>query len=684
MKGNPTTYFPNATVVENCTFLQNSGVVVDVGSGQIDLQDSSFVSNQNTCVNAATNDSFATIDNCVFQFNQGTVISDGEFYGQVGISIANSLIQSNTGTACSLQNGTVEDSTIEYNQGDGYDEISGGFDNSGSLSMSGVVIQNNTGVGLNAAGDASVDNCTFSSNGGVGLSATPRTGIGPHGEVPQVGLFSYCVTTGNGGGGMGGNSQCTFNSCTSSLNPMGGIVGCGGSYVDCLIENNLGPALAPNCSGGTITLNNCTARNNPGLVSFANATTANATIYNSISWGNGASPVGPLASGTFAASYSDIETGTGQSWFGTGCINVDPQFVSTSDSHLQMSSPCVSAGVFSNTPTLDIEGTARGNPPDMGCYEVSKVDSDQDGIPDWWMLRYFGHADGSSNDYSLATDDADGTGQNNLFKYIAGLDPTNPSSVFQLQLLAVTNQPAQYNLVFSPWIGRRTYSPQFNTDLVAGVWSPLAGYLGPFTNGNQITVTDPNAINPQKFYRVDINSSSAAGTTGVPSTPSGGMAAAVSKAQITVTWAPSIDFSGLGLAGYQVYRNGVLITTTTENSFSETGLSSNTLYCYTIVALDNAGNKSSMSSSFCVTTLGPLPGDPASPTNLTVTAVTVSSITLNWQDKSNNETGFQISRATSSNGYWGVIGNVGANVTNFTDFYPSPSTTYYYEVAAFN
>ena len=34
---------------------------------------------------------------------------------------------------------------------------------------------------------------------------------------------------------------------------------------------------------------------------------------------------------------------------------------------------------------------------------------------------------------SCATCDFDGTGQNNLFKYIAGLDPTNPSSAFWAQ-----------------------------------------------------------------------------------------------------------------------------------------------------------------------------------------------------------------------------------------------------------
>jgi uncharacterized repeat protein (TIGR03803 family) len=679
LKGNPGAFSATPTEVNGCQFAQNVGVVVDVGSGQVDLQDSLFISNQNTCVSAVVGDSYATINNCVFRFNQGTVIHDGEFYGRVWISIDDSLIQSNAGTACSLQNGTVSDSTIEDNQGDGYDEVSSGYGNYGTVSMSSVLIQHNNGFGLNAAGDASVANCTFYSNGGIGLQATPRTGFGPHGELPQSGAFTYCLVSGNGGGGMGGNSQCTFDSCISSLNSTGGIVGCGGDYVNCLIENNLGPAVALNCSGGSAVLDNCTAVNNPGLASLGSGNSA--TLNNSISWGNGANPVG---SGTFGASYSDIQFGTGQPWFGTDCMDADPQFVSGMDFHLTVSSPCLAAGISSNSPALDIEGQPRGNPPDMGCYEVPKTDSDRDGIPDWWMLRYFGHTTGLASDNSLASDDADGTGQNNQFKYVAGLDPTNPASVFLLQVAAVTNQPSQYNLIFNPWARRRTYSPQFTTDLVGGVWLPLPGYAGPVTNGNQVIITDTNAIGPQRFYRIDITYSTVANTTIAPSIPSGGMGSAVSISGLTITWGPSTDFSGLGLAGYQVYRDGVLIATTTATSFSDSGLSSNTQYCYTIVAYDNAGNTSSVSSQICVTTLSPSPTDPAPPSNLVVTMETSTSLTLNWQDNSNNELGFQIQRATASGGPWSVVGNVGANVTSFTDSGLNPSSTYYYQVAAFN
>jgi hypothetical protein len=300
------------------------------------------------------------------------------------------------------------------------------------------------------------------------------------------------------------------------------------------------------------------------------------------------------------------------------------------------------------------------------------------------MLRYFGHPTGLTSDNSLANDDADGTGQNNQFKYVAGLDPTNPASVFLLQVTPVTNQPAQYNLTFNPWARGRTYSPQFTTDLVEGVWLPLPGYTGPVTNGNQVTITDIDAIGSQEFYRIDISYSTVANTANAPSIPSGGTATAVSISEVNMTWAASTDFSGLGLAGYQVSRNGVLVATTTDTSFSESGLSANTQYCYTIVAYDNAGNTSAASSQICVTTLSTSPTDPAPPSNQAVTVMTSTTITIQWQDNSNNELGFQIQRATATIGPWIIAGNVGANVTSFTDVGLNPSTTYYYQVAAFN
>jgi alpha-tubulin suppressor-like RCC1 family protein len=64
--------------------------------------------------------------------------------------------------------------------------------------------------------------------------------------------------------------------------------------------------------------------------------------------------------------------------------------------------------------------------------DTSTLDTDADGTPDCWMLQYFGHPTGQASDLSRAQDDADGDGLSNLQEYLAGTDPTNSASGFQI------------------------------------------------------------------------------------------------------------------------------------------------------------------------------------------------------------------------------------------------------------
>jgi hypothetical protein len=124
------------------------------------------------------------------------------------------------------------------------------------------------------------------------------------------------------------------------------------------------------------------------------------------------------------------------------------------------------------------------------------------GIPDSWYAQYFGPAPNSS---AAPTADFDGTGQNNLFKYVAGLDPTNPASVFVLKIAGVTGQPGQKALTWTPLATGRTYSPEYRTNLTFGSYAALAGYTGPTTNSPQVSVTDVNATEKNKFYHIRIS-----------------------------------------------------------------------------------------------------------------------------------------------------------------------------------
>ena len=75
---------------------------------------------------------------------------------------------------------------------------------------------------------------------------------------------------------------------------------------------------------------------------------------------------------------------------------------------------------------------------------------------------------------------------------------------------------------------------------------------------------------------------------------------------------------------------------------------------------------------------------PAYPTNETATALSYNSIKLAWTDNSNNETGFEVYRSTSSNGAYGIVGTTKAGATSYVDSGLQAATTYYYKVQAVN
>jgi fibronectin type 3 domain-containing protein len=276
-----------------------------------------------------------------------------------------------------------------------------------------------------------------------------------------------------------------------------------------------------------------------------------------------------------------------------------------------------------------------------------------------------------------------------IFGILDTIAPTTPN----IETVSA-NSPSQITLSWSP-----------STDSGG---SGLAGYLvfrggvliattvgTSFTDGKlsagtqycyQIVAFDIAGNDSPLGASVCVTTTGGASTTGVasaPSTSSGVTVLVNSSSQITLSWSPSTDAGGSGLAGYLVFRGGVLIGTTTGTRFADSGLTAGTQYCYTIKAYDNAGNDSTVSSQTCATTLPPPIVTPAAPSNLAVASVTSSSATLNWQDNSNNETEFEIERAATAAGPWNLMGTTAANVTSYTDTGLTPSTTYYYRVLSY-
>ncbi len=143
----------------------------------------------------------------------------------------------------------------------------------------------------------------------------------------------------------------------------------------------------------------------------------------------------------------------------------------------------------SNTITFTV---LDSNPDNLGTYAG-------DGLPDSWQVQYFG----VNNPSAASTADPDGDGQNNQFEYTTGVSPTNAASLFVLRIESVATQPRRKRLIFSPRWSDRIYTPEFRTNFATGSYAPL---IGIFTtdNGTERAITDVNAVQPVKFYRIKV------------------------------------------------------------------------------------------------------------------------------------------------------------------------------------
>ena len=88
--------------------------------------------------------------------------------------------------------------------------------------------------------------------------------------------------------------------------------------------------------------------------------------------------------------------------------------------------------------------------------------------------------------------------------------------------------------------------------------------------------------------------------TQAPTKPGNLTATAITPSQVNLSWAASTD--NIAVTGYRVYRNSIQIATSTTTNYTNTGLTPSTVYSYTVVAYDAAGNLSPQSDSAAVTT----------------------------------------------------------------------------------
>jgi hypothetical protein len=107
---------------------------------------------------------------------------------------------------------------------------------------------------------------------------------------------------------------------------------------------------------------------------------------------------------------------------------------------------------------------------------------------------------------------------------------------------------------------------------------------------------------------VSITTLTAAGDTTAPDIPANLRGRALTGSpsyKVHLDWNAVTDVGGSGVAGYEVYRNNVLITGSlvTALFYEDATNTANTAFSYKIKAADGAGNRSAFSATVTVTTL---------------------------------------------------------------------------------
>jgi fibronectin type 3 domain-containing protein len=172
--------------------------------------------------------------------------------------------------------------------------------------------------------------------------------------------------------------------------------------------------------------------------------------------------------------------------------------------------------------------------------------------------------------------------------------------------------------------------------------------------------------------------SNAISHTTLMSAPGNFRAASATDSSVSLTW-NTVN----GAGGYNIYRsiiqngtytklNTSIITT---NSYTNTGLASNTNYYYKVSAVSSGGIEGVQSGAISGTTLLVAPG------GLNVTAITDVTISLEWNSLI-GANGYNIYRSVSENGTYTKVNTSVITVLSYTNTGVSPDTTYYYRVCA--
>jgi hypothetical protein len=216
------------------------------------------------------------------------------------------------------------------------------------------------------------------------------------------------------------------------------------------------------------------------------------------------------------------------------------------------------------------------------------------------------------------------------------------------------------------------------------------------TSQNHTSFLDKNIISNINYYRVrSINSDGASGYSDtilvafeivdLPDAPTRLNIVSVGYDKTTLRWKDN----SLNENGFEIERHGpddastinYFSVTANDSMFIDTRLSMSSEYTYFVRSFNNSGF-SGYSNKVTINTLSIDP--PVAPTELKTVEVTQNSVTIEWEDNSNNEAAYYVKRSLAGDTNNFKLIALNANVTHYTDSELTPGTNYIYSVFASN
>ncbi len=282
------------------------------------------------------------------------------------------------------------------------------------------------------------------------------------------------------------------------------------------------------------------------------------------------------------------------------------------------------------------------------------------------ILAYFGC---SLNDSEKGEPPCSFCGYGDMYSSSSGSTPNPPYNV-----IATANSESSITINW-PSVSNASDYGIYRSTTVAGSYTLIGFSTTTSYTDNSLSsgTTYYYKVTAYNSYGEGTQSNHASATT-LPNAPTGVTATSNSTNSINVNW----EFV-TGATGYYIYRSTTAsgtytkVDSSTTISYTNIGLSAYTTYCYKVAAYNSSG--AGIQSSYVSATT--LPDAPAG----VFAMASGTSITVDWESVT-GATGYYIYSSTTAGGIYSQIGI--STTTSYTNTSLSPSTIYYYKVAAYN